>query len=258
LAGSVARYRSRRRDDAELRARLRDLAEQHPRFGYLRLHALLRRRHRRRPPKRERLRLVVPERRNQRWSMDFASDALWTGRRFRCLCIVDEATRESAALLADFSIGDARVVRLLDELACRHGLPEEIVVDNGPKSTGRALFAWSARTGVRLRFIQPGKPIQNTFVESFIGRFRDECLNQHWFGSLAEAAGRRGLAQKRHRSGSRIAWCCRYEVASFSLALAGAEGASDAFGCPAQPTRCRTHTGFPRTPAELLGHGRGV
>jgi putative transposase len=211
LARSVAQYRSRRRDDAELRARLRELAGEHRRFGYLRLHALLRReglvinrkktyrlykaenltvrrRRRRRPPERERLRPVAPTRRNQRWSMDFASDALWTGRRFRCLCLVDDATRESPALLTDVSIAGERVVRLLDELACRHGLPEEIVMDNGPEFTGRALFAWSARTGVRLRFIQPGKPIQNAFVESFIGRFRDECLNQHWFGSLAEAA----------------------------------------------------------------------
>jgi putative transposase len=211
LARSVARYRSRRRDEAELRARLCELAREHRRFGYLRLHALLRReglvinrkrtyrlykaeglavrrRPRRRPSERARLRLVAPERRNQRWSMDFASDALWTGRRFRCLCIVDDATRESPALLADFAIGGERVVRVLDELACRHGLPEEIVMDNGPEFTGRALFAWSARTGVRLRFIQPGKPIQNAFVESFIGRFRDECLSQHWFGSLAEAA----------------------------------------------------------------------
>jgi putative transposase len=148
----------------------------------------VRRRRRRRPPERERLRLAVPARRNQRWSMDFVSDALWTGRRFRCLGLVDNATRESPALLPEFSIAGKRVVRLLDEIACRHGLPEEIVIDNGPEFTGRALFAWSARTGVRRRFIQPGKPVQNAFVESFIGRFRDECLNQHWFGSLAEAA----------------------------------------------------------------------
>jgi putative transposase len=164
LARSVARYRSRRRDDAELRARLRELAGQHRRFGYLRLHALLRweglvinrqktyrlykaddlavrRRSRRRPPERDRLRLVASVRRNQRWSMDFASDALWTGRRFRCLCLVDNATRESPALLADFAIGGERVVRVLDELAAQHGLPEEIVMDNGPEFTGRALFA---------------------------------------------------------------------------------------------------------------------
>ena len=130
LARSVARYQPRRRDDAELRARLRELAGRHRRFGYLRLHELLRweglvinrkrtyrlykaenltvrRGRRHRPPERERLRLVVPERRNQRWSMDFASDALWTGRRIRCLCIVDDATRESPALLPDFSIGGA-------------------------------------------------------------------------------------------------------------------------------------------------------
>jgi putative transposase len=164
LARSVARYRSRRRDDAELRARLRELAGQHRRFGDLRLHALLRweglvinrqktyrlykaddlavrRRSRRRPPERDRLRLVASVRRNQRWSMDFASDALWTGRRFRCLCLVDNATRESPALLADFAIGGERVVRVLDELAAQHGLPEEIVMDNGPEFTGRALFA---------------------------------------------------------------------------------------------------------------------
>ena len=107
--------------------------------------------------------------------MDFASDALWTGRRFRCLSIVDDVTRESPALLADFSIGGERVVRVLDELAARHGLPAEIVLDNGPEFTGRALFAWAARTRVGLRFIQPGKPIQNAFVESFIGRFRDDA-----------------------------------------------------------------------------------
>ena len=120
--------------------------------------------------------------------MDFASDALWTGRRFRCLCLVDDGARESPALPADFSIAGTRVVRLLDELASRRGLPAEIVMDNGPEFTGRALFAWSARPGVRLRFIQPGRPVQNAFVESFIGRFRDECLNQHWSGSLAQAA----------------------------------------------------------------------
>ena len=192
MARSVAPYRSRRRPDAELRARLCALAGQHRRFGYLRLHALLRReglvinrkktyrlhkaedlavrrRRRRRLPGRERLRLIAPERRNQRWSMEFASDALWTGRRFRCLCIVEDATRESPPLLPDFSISGERVVRLLDEVACRHSLPAEIVIDNGPEFTGRPLFAWSARTGVRLRFIQLGKPIQNAFVESFIG-----------------------------------------------------------------------------------------
>jgi hypothetical protein len=121
--------------------------------------------------------------------MDFASDALWTGRRFRCLCRVGHATRESPALLADFSIGGTRVLRVLDELAARHGL---IVMDNGPEFTGRALLAWSARTGVRLRFIQPGKRIQNAFVESFIGRF---------WGRLPEPAlvrrARRGRAGDR-------------------------------------------------------------
>ena len=118
--------------------------------------------------------------------MDFVSDSLWSGRRFRALAIVDDHTKEIPAILADTSISGARVAGLLDELAARHGLPEEIVSDNGPEFTSRAMFEWSHRTGVRLRFIQPGKPIQNAFAESLIGRFRDECLNENWFASLPE------------------------------------------------------------------------
>ena len=101
-------------------------------------------RQRRRPPERERLPAIVPQQRNQRWSMDFASDALWTGRRFRCLCIVDDATRESPAPWSIFDRRRAGRAPLLDDLACWHGLPAEIVMDNGPEFTGRALFAWSA------------------------------------------------------------------------------------------------------------------
>ena len=206
----MARYRPKGREDAALRVRLRELAGEYRRYGYLRLHVLLRneglvmnrkktyrlyreeglavrRRKRRRLSGRDRVPLVPPARRKQRWSMDFVSDSLWIGRRFRALVIVDDHSKESPAILADFSISGMRVAGLLDELAVRHGLPEEIVSDNGPEFTSRAMFEWAQKTGVRLRFIQPGKPIQNPFAESLIGKFRDECLNENWFGSLPEA-----------------------------------------------------------------------
>lgn len=119
--------------------------------------------------------------------MDFVSDSLCSRRRFRVLNIVDDHTRESPGQLVDLSISGERVVRLLDPLASLHGLPDEIVLDNGPEFTCKAMFLWSLRTGVRLQFIHPGKPMQNGYVESFNGQFRDECLNENWFASLSEA-----------------------------------------------------------------------
>lgn len=211
LHRSVARYRSRRQgNDGPARHRLRELAGEYRRYGYLRLHVLLRneglvmnrkrtyrlyreenlsvrRRGRRRLPRRERQPILAPTRRNQVWAMDFVSDALWTGRRFRSLLIVDGHTKESPAILPEFSISGERIARLLDEIAIRYGLPEEIVSDNGPEFTSKAMFLWSQRTGVRLRFIDPGKPVQNAFAESLIGKFRDECLNDNWFGGMPEA-----------------------------------------------------------------------
>lgn len=207
---SMARYRRRKPNDEALRERLKTLAGQHRRYGYLRLHVLLRRegfmlnhkktyrlyreegllvrtKKRKRLSGRERLPLSVPQRRNQRWSMDFVCDSLCSGRRFRVLNIVDDHTRESPGQLVDLSISGERVVRFLDHLASLHGLPDEIVLDNGPEFTSKAMFLWSLRTGVRLQFIQPGKPMQNGYVESFNGKFRDECLNENWFASLSEA-----------------------------------------------------------------------
>jgi len=219
LHRSVARYRHRQRDDGPIRTRLKDLAGRHRRYGYLRLHVLLRReglvinhkrtyrlyrdeglavrtKKRKRLAGRERMPLAAPERRNQRWSMDFVSDSLCSGRRFRVLDIVDDHTRESPGQLVDLSISGERVARFLDDLAALHGLPEEIVMDNGPEFTSKALFLWSLKTGVQLRFIQPGKPMQNGYCESFNGKFRDECLNENWFTSLAEA--RRVINSWRH------------------------------------------------------------
>jgi putative transposase len=213
LAGiqpSTVRYRPRGRDDEPLRRRLGELARERSRFGYRRLYVLLRREgqlvnHKRvlrlyrlaglklRRQKRKRMPSVargipsLPTKPNECWALDFVSDTLAWGRRIRCLTVVDCFTRESPAIEIDTSLPGARVVRLLDQLSLQRGLPETIVMDNGPELTSRVLDQWAYEHGVQLRFIDPGKPIQNAFIESFNGRFRDECLNQHWFVSLAQA-----------------------------------------------------------------------
>lgn len=211
LDRATARYRARTRDDeAALRQRLRELAGERPRFGYRRLHALLRREGiavnhkrvarlyrdeglvvRRRPRKRVaregRGRPAAPTRPNQQWGLDFLSDALASGRRIRVLGVLDLFTREALAIEVDVSLPGGRVAAALEGLAAGHGAPVEIVLDNGPELAGKTLDQWAAERGVRLRFIDPGNPVQNAFVESFNGRFRDECLDQHWFESLADA-----------------------------------------------------------------------
>jgi len=119
--------------------------------------------------------------------MDFVADTLGDGRTFRVLNIVDDFSREAVATEVGKSIPGARVVRILERLAGTRGLPGTIVVDNGPEFTSRVLDQWAYQHEVELHFIQPGKPVQNAFVESFNGKFRDECLNQSWFVSLADA-----------------------------------------------------------------------
>jgi putative transposase len=128
-----------------------------------------------------------PERINQHWSMDFVSDSLYNGRRFRVLTIVDDFSRECPALEADHSLTGKRVARVLDRIALTRGLPEMITVDNGPEFISKALDLWAFENGVKLRFIQPGKPVQNAYIESFNGKFRDECLNDNVFISLGSA-----------------------------------------------------------------------
>jgi putative transposase len=229
VARSTKRYQSRQPGrDAELRQRLRELAAKRMRFGYRRLTALLVREgvrvnHKRvyrlyreerlamRTRRRRRIRwtgepaLPAVERRNERWSVDFVSDCLATGRVIRVLTIVDDYTRECPALEVDTSLGGMRVRRVLDRLAAERGLPEVMVADNGPEFRGRALAAWSEEHRVRLHFIEPGKPVQNAYVESFNGRLREECLNANWFVSLADArrkieAWRRDYNQQRPHS----------------------------------------------------------
>jgi len=129
----------------------------------------------------------IPTRGNERWSMDFVADALTDGRGFRSLNIVDDFNRECLAAQVDTSITGARVVRLLEQLRERRGLPQAPVTENGPEFAGQALDVWAYEQGVKLHFIEPGKPVQNAFIESFNDKMRDECLNEHWFMSLREA-----------------------------------------------------------------------
>ena len=131
--------------------------------------------------------MALPDGPNQRWSLDFVADSLSWGRRFRVLCIEDDFTREALALVVDTSIGGQRMARELDRLIARRGRPAMIVSDNGTEMTSRAILEWTNRTGVAWHYIAPGKPQQNGFVESFNGRLRDECLNEHLFPSLAVA-----------------------------------------------------------------------
>ncbi len=193
-----------------MRARLRSLAAERRRFGYRRLGVLLAREglrpnHKklRRLYREERLRvrrrggrkralgtrapIALPDAANQRWSLDFASDILADGRRFRILCVVDDFSRECLALVADTSLSGTRVSRELDVLVDQRGLPVTVVSDNGTELTSVAILRWSQQRTVGWHYIEPGKPQQNAFAESFIGRLRDECLNETIFTSLRHA-----------------------------------------------------------------------
>jgi putative transposase len=134
-----------------------------------------------------RVALPRPTQPGRYYAMDFVHDRLATGRRFKCLTMTDPCSKEVPVIEVDVSIGGARVCRILDRLFLTRPLPETLILDNGPEFAGTALDAWAAQHGVQLHFIQPGRPVQNAFVESFNGKFRDECLNEHWFLTLPEA-----------------------------------------------------------------------
>lgn len=209
LSRSSHRYEAKPNNDEALRQRLKVLAIQYPVYGYLLLHSLLKqeglvvnkkrtyrlyteeglqvRAKRRKKLQRPRQVMEVPSGVNERWSMDFVSDQLTNGRRFRILNIVDDYSRECVGQLIDVSISGERVARYLTELCQTRQMPQSIVCDNGTEFTSKAMFFWSKETNVKLAFIQPGKPTQNAFVESFNGTFRAACLNQHWFRDLSEA-----------------------------------------------------------------------
>ncbi len=207
---SSVRYRSIRPDDTALREKIRCVASERRRFGYRRIHIMLQRqgiemnqKKLRRLYREEKLQvrrrggrkralgirrpIELPSRPNERWSLDFLSDAFTDGRRFRILAVVDDHTRECLALIADTSLSGVRLVRELDAVIQRRGRPKTIVSDNGTEMTSMAVLRWCQETGVEWQYIVPGKPQQNAFVESFNGRFRDECLNETLFIGLGEA-----------------------------------------------------------------------
>jgi len=196
--------------NAALRERIVRLAHRHRRYGagmiYLklrqaghcvnhkrvdRLYALeklqIKRRRRKKVPVADRQPLIRPEVANEVWSMDFVFDRVAGGRAIKSLTIVDDATHESVAIAPAHSISGRQVVRILERIGSYRGLPKIIRTDNGKEFCGKAMLTWAHERGIALRLIEPGKPNQNAYVESFNGRFRDECLNEHWFTSLAHA-----------------------------------------------------------------------
>jgi len=210
VARATARYQSVATDATPIRERLRVIALARPRFGYRRLTVLLRREYgainhkqvyrwyrqeglqvRRQRRKRvavtDRVVPQVPERAGEQWAMDFMRDTLANGRTFRTLNVVDACTRECLAIEVDTSLPGLRVTQVLDRLTAGWGVPHTIRVDNGPEFAGKVLDAWAYAKGVHLDFIDPGKPTQNGLLESFNGKFRDECLNGHWFRDLSKA-----------------------------------------------------------------------
>ena len=209
LSRTAYRYHPQASSDSTLRARLKALAIQYPRYGYLLLHNLLKgenlvinkkktyrlykeealqvRTKKRKKLQRPRIVKDMPCQTNERCSMDFVHDQLSNGRRFRVLNVTDDFSREVIGQLVSFSISGHRVARFLTELAEKRSLPTSIVCDNGTEFTSKAMFFWSQTYATQLAFIQPGKPTQNAFVESLNGKLRNECLNLHWFRSIEEA-----------------------------------------------------------------------
>jgi len=199
-----------RPDEETIRKRIKELAQARRRFGCPRLHVMLRRegfrinhkrteriyrqeglslRIRRRKELSSLLRIEIPKpsHPNHIWSMDFMRDSLANGRSIKVLAVVDEYTRKCLRIEVDTSINGVRVIRALGEVSQIAGLPEIILVDNGPEFISKALDAWAYQRGIKLAFIRPGKPVENAYIESFNGRFRDECLNENWFLSLEQA-----------------------------------------------------------------------
>lgn len=208
---SSVRYTSIRPNDDHLRVAIKKVAAERRRFGYRRIHVMLERqgiimnqKKLRRLYREEKLQvrkrggrkralgtrrpMVLPSSANERWSLDFVSDAFTDGRRFRVLAVVDDFSRECLALVADTSLSGLRMARELDTIIQRRGTPHTIVSDNGTEMTSMAVLRWCQETGVDWHYIAPGKPMQNAFVESFNGSFRDECLNETLFSSLPQAS----------------------------------------------------------------------
>ena len=210
LHPKIYRYVSRKKNDNVLRSNLIDIAKQRKRFGYRRVHVMLKRKgfdvnHKKvyriykeenlsvRRTKRKRLKsgqrenILTPIFPNEQWAMDFMSDSLFSGRKFRTLNILDLFNRECIAIEVDNSLTGIKVTQILNRLIETRGMPKSITIDNGTEFTSKAFDQWAYEKGIKLNFIQPGKPSQNGFVESFNGKFRDECLNENWFSNLNHA-----------------------------------------------------------------------
>jgi transposase InsO family protein len=210
MSAAALRYVPRPDPDPGLRDRIIALAHRHRRYGagmiYLKLRQAglvvnhkrvdrlyaearlqVKRRRRKKVPVADRQPLLRPQRPNEVWSADFIFDRTAEGRVVKCLAIVDDATTEAVAIVPARALGGLPVTRALDQLAVSRGLPHVLRTDNGPEFCGRVMLTWAHERGLTLRLIEPGKPNQNAYIESFNGRFRDECLNEHWFTSLAHA-----------------------------------------------------------------------
>lgn len=210
MSASAFHYAPRPDRNDELRERIQALAQRHKRYGVGMIHLKLRqagmlvnykrverlyqeaqlqvrRRKRKKVPVGERQPLLRPTAANQVWSMDFVFDRTAEGRVIKCLTVVDDATHEAVVIEVERAISGMGVTRVLDRLALGRGLPRVIRSDNGKEFCGKAMVAWAHERGVQLRLIEPGKPNQNAYIESFNGRLRDECLNEHWFPSLLHA-----------------------------------------------------------------------
>jgi len=210
MSASAYRYAPRPDRNGELRATIEALAQRHTRYGVGMIHLKLRqagqqvnykrverlyqeaklqvrRRKRKKVPVGERQPLLRPTAANQVWSMDFVFDRTAEGRTIKCLTVVDDATHESVVIEVERAISGSGVTRVLDRLALTRGLPKILRTDNGKEFCGKAMLDWAHERGVVLRLIEPGKPNQNAYIESFNGRLRDECLNEHWFTHLLQA-----------------------------------------------------------------------
>lgn len=258
------------RDDSALRRALREGASLRRRWGYRMLTVLLRRQgftgnhkriyrvHREErlqvPVRKKRKRLcwrgekpVAPQGVNQRWSLDFMSDQLADGRRIRLLTIVDDFTRECLAAEVDISLSGDRACRVLDRIVGERGHPEKLLTDNGPEFTGKALARWTCEHCVEHQFIEPGKPVQNAFIESFNGTLRNECLDEHWFLSLEDAREIMGLWREDYnqiRPHSSLGSMSPGEFASAQKSLRVTPSAISEPNQPEQPNQITTNQPF--------------
>jgi putative transposase len=210
LSRSTCRYQPRK-ESSEVEKRLKVLAAKRISYGYRRLYHLLkregyevnhkrvyalykrnglakRRKKKKRYPEKNRNPLVKASKPNEIWAMDFMTDSCSNGRKIRTLNIIDQYARECLKIEVGHSMPSCKVVRVLEEIAQERGLPEKIVIDNGPEYTSKTLKKWAESKGVSLNYINPGRPMENAYIESFNGKFREECLNQNWFQNILEAA----------------------------------------------------------------------